>query len=329
MREYNYRCENRSGTQKAFIRMVVSPFLRIVPRFLPANYISILSHFALYLGLYFSYAGGRRSAVDFAVIPMLILIHLIGDKMDGIRARETNTASPLGELIDHFFEAFNTGAFIFIVFHWFDIAHEWVLMLAIGMALLVSMAKFYEQYKNNLRVIDVFGTFELKLITALAILVSFHPSVFQWLNRDIFSGYTIVEQLMILAAAGGIISFVRTVLRIRHITYGFWLFIFLLAVVMVTSTITFDEGLAAIIVLFYGGLYIGNLLSGQLVDGVERSPGLFTPLFLIIHVVTSYFNPFNTFFILMMYLIVNLTLTLIKGFRALKDGWYWHNPAGD
>ncbi|WP_157493844.1 CDP-alcohol phosphatidyltransferase family protein [Fulvivirga imtechensis] len=296
--------------------------MKAIPEGVPANFISILSHFSVYLALYLSYSGGSAKAGSL-LIPSLILLHLIADKMDGIRARNTGTDSPLGELIDHFFEVFNAGAIIFIAFHWFGFAHLWILIVAVSSTLLVSMAKFYEQYKNNIRIIDELGLFELKILLMTAILFSYFPQVYEFLHLNVAKGYSIIESVFMIAILGGLLSFVRTFQRISHATYGFWLFIFLLLVVLATSVLVFDVALASIVILLYGGLYIGNLLIGQLIDGAERSPGLFTPLFLIIHLATGYFNPQNTFLILVIYLLVNLLLAIFRGFRALKGHWQW------
>lgn len=325
MIEYNYQCRNKSLLSHGFTAFFVHPLLKVIPRSLPANYISVISHFAVYLALYFSYVNGRPT-VNFVLVSVLILLHLMGDKMDGIRARNTNTASPLGELIDHFFEVFNTGSIVFILFHLFDFSHQWILLFAVISALMVSMAKYYEQYKNGVRIIDRFGLFELKLMVLITILATCFEPVFIFLNQPYLYDYSIVEVGLLLAAAGGSLSFGRSYVRTKHVTYGFWLFIGLLLLVGISSFIVFEASLAAIITLFYGGLYVGNLLSGQLVDGVERSPGLFTPLFLFIHLVTDYFDPQNTFLILMIYLLVNLLITIIRAFKALKMYWHWVNP---
>lgn len=319
---YNYRCRNYSLFTVGFVKGFAQPLLKLLPAGLPANYISIISHFSIYLALYLSYSNGNTK-IDSLLIPFLILVHLAADKMDGIRARSTHTASPLGELIDHFFEVFNAGAIIFLAFHWFEITHAWILIAMVSSALMVSMAKFYEQYKNNTRVIDEIGIFEMKILLMAAVLCSYFPQVYEALHLNLTQGYSIVEGVFIVATLGGLLSFVRTFQRINHVTYGFWLFIFLLLVVITTSTWVFDVVLASIVVLLYGGLYIGNLLIGQLVDGVEKSPGLFTPLFLIIHLATGYFNPQNTFLILIIYLLVNLLLAAFRGFRALRSHWQW------
>ena len=93
MKNYTYRQNNKSLLSKGFVS-VLTPLSNVIPAWLPANYLSIVSHLSVYIALYISYANNQLANLGFIIIPVLLLIHLITDKLDGIQARATRTESP-------------------------------------------------------------------------------------------------------------------------------------------------------------------------------------------------------------------------------------------
>lgn len=305
---------------------MLKPLSRAIPAQLPANYLSIVSHLSVYLALYISYTNNQLGNSGFVIIPFLLLIHLITDKLDGVQARATKTASALGEFIDHFFEVFNQGVLVLVLWNLFNIRHDWVIVVVLTVLVLLKMTRYYEQYKANMLVKGAFGAFELKMLLLIVLLVCNSENTFVFINTLEFKGLLLVECALVLIAAGGIVNWILTIMRIPHLTYGYWMFLGFLLLVSGLSFFSLEPLLASVIILFYGGVYIGRLLMAQLIDGVERSPGLFAPIILGISFFTEYLNATNIFFILFIYLFVNLLLLIIKTFRTLKEEWYWVNP---
>lgn len=325
MKNYTYRRKNNSLLSNGFLALVKS-LSGIIPSWLPANYISIVAHLSIYVALYFSYAPGLPGKSTFIVIPFLLLIHMLADKLDGLQARNTKTESALGEFVDHFFEVFNQGALGFIVWSLFDVTHDWIVPVTLSVVVLLKMAKYYEQYKANWLVTDRIGSLELKMLLMLGILLCNSGVILNLVNKPVFLDYSLVEVSLLVVALGTLINWIRTLIRIPHLTYGFWMFTAFLVLVAVVGFISFDPLLASVILLFYGGAYIGKLLMAQLIDGVERSPGLFAPIILLIQMATAYLNSTYAFIVLFIYLLANILLLIIKTFRILKDEWHWVNP---
>ncbi|UII30023.1 CDP-alcohol phosphatidyltransferase family protein [Fulvivirga ulvae] len=325
MKNYTYRQNNRSLLSQRFAT-ILKPVGSAVPAKLPANYLSILSHISVYIGLYISYANNQLGDSQFILIPILLLIHLVTDKLDGIQARATKTESALGEFLDHYFEIFNQGVLVLIIWNVFTIQHEWVILLILVVLVLLKMTRFYEQYKANILVKGVFGAFELKVLLLLALLLCNNKIVFNTINTFEIYEYLFIEWVLLLIVTGGIVSCILTIIRVPHLTYGYWMFIIFLLLVSGLSFYSLESLLAGVIILFYGGVYIGKLLMAQLVDGVERSPGLFAPIILSLSFFTEYLQATDIFFILFIYLLVNILLLIIQTFRALKAEWYWVNP---
>ncbi|MTI23992.1 hypothetical protein E1163_03445 [Fulvivirga kasyanovii] len=325
MKNYTYRQNNKSLLSKGFVSML-TPLSNIVPAGLPANYLSIVSHLSVYIALYISYANNQLANLGFVIIPVLLLVHVITDKLDGIQARATKTESALGEFMDHYFEVFNQGVLVLIVWNLFGIKHDWMVLLVLVVLVLLKMTRFYEQYKANMLVKGAFGAFEIKLLMITVLLLCNSESVYSSINAMEIQGVLLVEWILLLVAAGGILSCVLTIIRVPHLTYGYWMFLGFLLLVSGLSFYSLDSLLAGVIILFYGGVYIGKLLMAQLIDGVERSPGLFAPIILAISFFTEYLHATDIFFILFIYLLVNILLLIIKTFRALKAEWHWVNP---
>ncbi|MBL6445190.1 CDP-alcohol phosphatidyltransferase family protein [Fulvivirga sp. 29W222] len=325
MKNYTYRQNDKSLLSKAFVTLL-TPISSLVPPKLPANYLSIISHLSIYVALYVSYANSHLGDAGFIIIPILLLLHLITDKLDGVQARATRTASALGEFMDHYFEIFNQGVLVLVIWNLFSIKHEWIVLLVLTSLVLLKMTRFYEQYKANILVKGVFEAFEFKMLLAVGLLFCNSSSIYTFVETFDFQGLLLVELVLLFVSAGAIINSILTIIRVPHLTYGYWMFMGFLFLVSVLSFYSMDPLLAAIIILFYGGVYIGKLLMAQLVDGVERSPGLFAPIILAVGFFTAYLNVMDIFFILFLYLLVNILLLIIKTFRTLKAEWYWSNP---
>lgn len=329
MRTYNYRSESHSALTKGFVRVVVKPLSNFIPQAMPAHFISIITHLVVYLAFYLSYQHDLNGPPNYFLIAFLLLMHLVGDKLDGMHARKHGSASALGEFIDHYLEVFSQVVMLYTIFNLYHISHAWIIIAVVGLVVLLLATKYYEQFKTGNLVIGKIGAFELKLLFIIVICSSQFEPILELLNQPDLYGYSAIEAMLVLLTLGALVNLIYAVVRIPQITYGFWLFAGLMLVITGLGVMVFDPEKAGLLLLLYGGIYLGKLLTAQLVDGIERSPGFFTPIFLSIQYLTGYFNVRHVFFIISLYLAVNILLLIIRVFKALKDDWHWNNPATD
>ena len=110
---YAYKCEDNSYLKPFFYNFFVNPIAARLTRRTVANDITLLSQFFSLVPVVFAlgYADTAPSWM-WAVIPTLgFLLYIILDHLDGTHARRTGTSSPLGELVDHWCDAWN-GALV-------------------------------------------------------------------------------------------------------------------------------------------------------------------------------------------------------------------------
>ena len=114
MRVYSYRCHDFSLLTPGFKKWLVAPLLPYIPWAVPANIITIVSNLFVYAGLFV--ALHYNTPVGRALIAVCLLLYLVGDHLDGMQAKRTQTGSALGEFCDHYLDAFNNGTILFTAF---------------------------------------------------------------------------------------------------------------------------------------------------------------------------------------------------------------------
>ena len=326
MARYNYQKKDHSLLSPVFQHYLVAPLVSIIPWGIPANIITILANLFLYLALYFVLDAHLLGRANFIVIPALLLLYLVSKGLDGAQARKTNTETPLGEFWSHFLGTFENGIVLYIMFTFFQVDNVLLFVIALLFNYLSEMAMYYEQYKTGWLVWDHIHALEKIGLTVLLMVVSSIDVLYQFLIGDRFSSLSLFELFLALVALSGLITFVKTITRSTNLTYGIWLFVLLLVIVSFFSAFLYSPLGVVIIITLYSCLYIGKLLRAHLVDGVERSPGIFTPLFLLIVFFTDDFFDVNTIYIITLYLLVNIVLLAFYTSKALKDHWIWTNP---
>ena len=113
---YAYSCDDRSALKVLYYRLFVNPLAAVTPAKLCANDVTFLSQlFALIpalIGLY----SVRNEVPGWAfgiLAPLGYLGYIVLDHLDGTHARKTQTSSPLGELVDHWCDAWNAPLLTF------------------------------------------------------------------------------------------------------------------------------------------------------------------------------------------------------------------------
>ncbi len=108
---YEYQCVDRSLLKPMYTRLFVKPIVARLPAHVSANDISLLSQaFALVpaavtIVALFVAPGWLLGLIA----PLGYLGYIVFDNVDGAHARHTSTSSPLGELVDHWCDAWNAA----------------------------------------------------------------------------------------------------------------------------------------------------------------------------------------------------------------------------
>jgi phosphatidylglycerophosphate synthase len=326
MRVYQYRCNDYSLLTPGFKRWLVAPLLRFVPWAMPANFVTLFSNLFVYFGLYlalhpnvFGTAGTRL------IIAGCLLIYLIGDHLDGMQAKRTGTGSALGEFFDHYLDAFNNGIIVFTMLTVFGITHPVMVAIVITASYLAHMAVFYEQFKTGWLTFEKLGSLEGVLISSLIMALSSLTPVNSFLNLSLIGEFTVIECILLGSAAGAVMTFLTTWKRTPDVKPGFWLFTILTMALATTGIFLFSAIQLFIVLTLYCSLYVGRIMQGHLVDGVERHPDWPAILYMFLFLALSLSINTYSFLILAGYLMICIGILVYHVFSALKIYWVWVN----
>ncbi len=326
MRAYQYRCKDHSLITPIFKKVFVEPIMVLMPWAIPANIITIVSNLLMYVALYLAINKEVLGELNFLVIPALFILYLIGDHLDGAQAKRTGTGSALGEFCDHYLDAFNNGILMYCLFSLYNVTNVWLIAALLLTSYLAHVIVFYEQYKTGWIIFEKLGSLEGVILSAGIIVASYFEPVRLFFSSTWLFDLSVFEWFLVFTAIGGIWTFIITAKRIPHITYGLWLFTVTTLIISIFSALMFGVLGMTIIVTLYSSWYIGKLMKGHLVDGIEPSPGLFSPLFIIAAYMIESIMPSNTLLILAAYIGINIILLVYRTFNALKTHWVWINP---
>ncbi len=326
MRAYSYQCRDYSLLTPVFKKIFVNPVIGFIPWGVPANMITIISNSFFYWALYLSFNPSILGKSTYLVIPALLLAYLIGDHLDGAQAKRTKTGSALGEFCDHYLDAFNNGILMLILFNLFHIQHPWIMVGVLITSYWAHVVVFYEQFKTGWLIFEKLGSLEGVLIAIAMILASYIEPIYSIFISEAFFGIMVMEFILILIALGAIVTMIKTLQRTPEKRYSIWMFIVILGFIGIVGQSLFTPWSLAIIITLYASQYLGKVMMGHLVDGIERSPGLFTPLFILIISMAPNFYSGNTFLIITFYLLVTIILIVYRTFQPLKQYWVWVNP---
>jgi len=242
-----------------------------------------------------------------------------------MQAKNTDTGSALGEFCDHYLDSFNNGILMIIILLLFDISNPYLVAALIGISYMAHTVVFYEQFKTGWLIFEKIGSLEAVFLTIVLMLLAYVPSVYLLYQME-WGGFTIIEWIMMMSAIGAVGTLIKTVKRLNDVTYGFWLYLVSILVIGYMSAAMFSAFVVFIILTLYSSVYIGRLMQGHLIDGIERSPGLFTPMLLIV----LYFADFNSWtdfrIVIGAYLTLNVLIVIYKTTKPLSQYWVWWNP---
>lgn len=325
MRPYQYRCNDYSLLTPPFKRWIITPLIKIVPWSIPANIITFISNFFVYLGLFLSLNGHYVGPTTPLLVAVCLLLYLIGDHLDGMQAKRTSTGSALGEFCDHYLDAFNNGIIVYTMFVTFGISNGILISASITISYLAHMSVFYEQFKTGWLRFEKVGSLEGVLISAVLIGLSAIPSFRNLMAVRLVADYSIAEVFILLSTIAALATFFQTYKRIPDVKLGFWLFCLVMVVLGIVTPFVLNPFQVFAVLTLYASLYIGLIMTGHLIDGKERQTDVVVPLLVILFALLNFTEQQYFYFALLTYLLVRILILIYKAFSVLGIYWVWHN----
>jgi phosphatidylserine synthase len=323
---YQYRCKDYSLLTPPFKRWMVAPLFRLVPWAIPANIITIISNLFVYYALWVAWHHTPGHWPDYLVVAGCLMAYLIGDHLDGMQAKHTGTGSPLGEYCDHFLDAFNNGIVMMVLLLLFGIHQPWFTAAVFTFSYLAHSVVFFEQYKTGWLIFEKLGSLEGVVVVIALLFLSVWEPVASFLSTPFWHSFHGMHLVLALSVFGAIGTLVTTGRRLGGFERGFILYLILSAFLAIGVGLALPLREQFFILTLYHSIYIGQLMKGHLVDGIEQSPGFFAPAFLLVMYFTDMLHPVFTFGILSGYLTLKLFLLIYHTAMPMKHHWVWVNP---
>ncbi|MEL7003559.1 MAG: hypothetical protein AAFN93_12620 [Bacteroidota bacterium] len=308
-----------SYLSKAISKYVGVNLSKLIPKGVSVLSLILFSNLLVWLALFFTIQADNVGYFALAITSSLLVFHLLLGFTSQFISSKNNTPKKaiITAFIDHYLTAFNIGIIILIVTLSFNIQSAVLLALLTVSVFLSSMATYYKQFKTGQLNFSSFGYTEGVMfgiiILSLSTLTVFKEGV---INGTLFS-LPVYEILIMSLSLLILISFIRVLKGIPNMRYSVWMFAILFSLTGAMGSQLFSHEGTVILLSLYACLYISKILTGHFIDGIERSPGLFTPLFiLIIYFVPELFD-LNTLLIVLIYLLVNNILQIYRFIKTV------------
>jgi phosphatidylglycerophosphate synthase len=321
--EYKYRVKDYSIVTPWFRRNVVHPLLVFVPWSIPANLITLGFNLFMFAALVLSMLPGENRYV-FLVVPILVSGYIIGDHLDGMQAKRTGTSSALGEFFDHFLDVFNNGILVMIVSSLMNVS-PWVFVICLAVGYIAHSAIFFEQLKTGWLIFEKFGALEALILILLIIASLYFARVHDFLLSTAFMQITWFELFMIFSAVIALITWLKTLLRVKVVNVRYISFVITL-IILVAILISYGNSTVIFLTItLFSAVYIGNNQRSHLTGLHENWPDFIAPLMLSVSFYLKYnFETITN--VVIIYLAFRVLWITISTIIILRKYWVWRNP---
>lgn len=258
-----------------------------------------------YVGCYFVFTDLLTVGIG------LILLHLA---ITMIGPRAFNEFSPIVELAAVFLMPLNMVLVFYVSNTVFPYRGGMLLPLLVAALLLNFIFQQYALLKGGKPwpLSRLYIILFVSLITGCAII--------QYLHKIdiILISFALSEWFLILFI---LLLFVRSVLwlkKLKLINFGIWLFLVAFFLIVTFGPMVLSEFQFLCILGIYGSWYALKLAQARIIDGVEKSTGLFTPLIMVVSHFMDSLGGYYMFYIVLVYLVTNVLLLYIRSYRIIK-----------
>ena len=145
------------------------------------------------------------------------------------------------------------------------------------------------------------------------------------MTRPVLVGISFAGSFIIGSTFAALLTFIQTYFRTPDVKGGYWIFIALLATLGIVSVLTLNHLQLFTILTLYASLYIGKLMYGHLIDGLESQPDWILPAAMVLYAVFRLDNADYIFWIGAAYLAARIMTLIVKTFSVLGIYWVWQN----
>jgi len=324
---YKYNCIDRSVLLPWFKKYHVNYFFKLIPHFLTANWITLISSIIMF-GIW-----GISFMKDITGASLLyalgVYLYVVLDHLDGMQAKYTQTSSPLGEFLDHYFDIYNSAIVLWLYYILFPVPKVVFYILLYFFLLAYAITMLEEKIRKELYFGPV-GSLEGVLLTIIVFLsLSVSAGFSFWMSNisEIFR-FPMYSLLLLAVFFGSVFTIADSWKRIRSLPGSFYIFTlngFILLWVCCQKNTPVLEGF--LLITFYFSDYIGKIMESYLCSKPLPQMGkigLVVTFVLLASLVAPIDNKY-IFSIAALVLFLQACNSALLTFSQMKHYWLWKN----
>jgi ethanolaminephosphotransferase len=335
----SYDFTDFSVTRPLLTRVWFARLFPLVPRWLAANFVTLISCGSLLTVLalslapsFFGWSPTTVALVFFAALQF----YVAGDHLDGMQAVATRTTSPLGDFLDHYCDFWAGCILVFGLWSLVGSAGSLVLYTLMGLLVLSFAATYAEREAEQKLHFAKWGALEANLILSLFLLSWAIPSARAfWLTASPLSvpWYLFAIAIVAAMALGTVVVIVRRMGRITP-PLGVTIAATVALVIFVTRQREMPAVEGWLLVAMFGGRYVAQVMHGYLVPGRRSWPdpiatiAIFFLLLWDVGVGIPAVIARQAVMALDGYLAAVLLMTAARILVSLRRYWVWVNRGG-
>lgn len=321
---YAYRCEDRSILLETYKRTVVPLWRWWIPRWLPANMITLGSSACMW-----AVCGLALNASSFSTTTLVLAILALTqsffayDHIDGMQAKATGTSSALGEFLDHSLDTYHGAILTLSIFVLVGVVPTPVLLVLLSGGFMAFAATMVEEKERGQLFFGWFGTVE-----AMALFVCFYvswlfPVVRAWWLAPLVGSWPAFWIVIVAGGLGCVGTALDCVRRIGRVPVALVAFVVLnLGLAVALGKTSAPLGFLVAVLFLHGGDYVGRVIGSHLLRRPNVWPDFVAPAL----AVASFFGPSWIMPVMLGWLAVRTAWGIFHVVWPLRGDWRWANP---
>ena len=304
----------------------------LLPSWLAANIVTLLSTGALASVLLASFAADRIGPTIFALVQLIAMqLYVAGDHLDGMQAVASGTTSPLGDFLDHHCDLWAGCVLCYGFWRLIGSTPAWLLPVLIVLMITGFAITYVERAERKALHFTAWGTLEaIVVVTAFYLSWCFAPIRAWWMQPLIGE----LPQTMLIAGLGGLMALgIIVVIARRLARVPVPLLVFVATLVALASWISLAQFaritpfIGWLVVVLAGADYVARVMRANTTQQPRPWPDAVVSVF----VAVLWFGPKNedfpmaVFGILIWWLVLRYAFTIGRVLFGWRHHWVWFN----
>ena len=327
-----YRFTDHSVLRPWVTRVWFARLFPLLPRWLAANIVTLISTGALASVLIASFAADRIGPTIFALVQLIAMqLYVAGDHLDGMQAVASGTTSPLGDFLDHHCDLWAGCVLCYGFWRLTGSTPAWLLPVLIVFLIAGFAITYVERAERKALHFTAWGTLEaIVIVTAFYLSWCFAPIRAWWMQPLVGNvpRTVLIAGLGVLMALGIIVVIAR---RLTRVPVPLLVFV---ATLVALATWIYRQQFAPLTplvgwlaIVLAGADYVARVMQAHTTQQPRPWPDFVTPFF----VAALWLGPGNegfpmqVFGVLMIWLVLRYVLTISRILFGWRHHWVWVN----